>query len=369
MTKDLPDGVYFDLPESIYRDLRRLGSTDLPKLLRSVGQFWSTSWLNPQREPKQTDAQSMGSAWHCARLESDHFPDRYYRMRSPRDLDSDALLTLRDMKDAARDLEIVIQRKGETAIGLCMRLQEAGCELPMLPAIREVEEAEAGDRIGIPGEKYDEIIAAMERWQGDPDLEPLFNARGAAEVSVLWHDPLTDAPCKARYDRIHPGGWVDVKTYEPRLRGIREELRQCKDRFRFDAGYLQATHYRAGLEEMSARGDLGLTAETSDEHQKLWRALMTTIMGGAITCHYVYFDRTSPDVFSLPIDWRVPNPAEPNALIPSLLWQRGQHDRRRALRMYRDADEIFGPGEPWREIVSDKITDEDFSPHWLEERL
>lgn len=75
-----------------------------------------------------------------------------------------------------------------------------------------------------------------------------FRGPGASEVSIVWEDPGTRLPCKARMDRIgRIGEWPIVGDLKTATSGGRRAF----ERAAFDFGYAaQAAHYLAGLQEV-----------------------------------------------------------------------------------------------------------------------
>ena len=68
---DLEDGVYFNLPEQEYHSLKRMSASGIKKISTSVLDFWSTSWLNVNREEyfEDREAFKIGKAYHSMILE------------------------------------------------------------------------------------------------------------------------------------------------------------------------------------------------------------------------------------------------------------------------------------------------------------
>lgn len=59
-----------------YHADRAIGSSGLKKLKQSPLHYWA-AYLDPEREPVDSQALRIGRAWHCAVFEPEHFGDRY----------------------------------------------------------------------------------------------------------------------------------------------------------------------------------------------------------------------------------------------------------------------------------------------------
>ena len=85
---------------------------------------------------------------------------------------------------------------------------------------------------------YNAMLAMLKAITANDRAEQWFNSEGQTEVSIVWEDKETGLLCKARFDKLMPDGFVDLKT--------------CRDVMKFeramyDYGYhLQAAFYLDG---------------------------------------------------------------------------------------------------------------------------
>lgn len=211
-TPALPaDGIYFDMPFSTYLAAPAVGSGALRDALADPLLFWAKSWMNPAKEPEEEkDHLLYGKAFHCRILEgADEFASRFYV--EPDKADYPHLIETDDqLRKAIADFDEK-PRSGNKSARI-EQLLELWPEAEIWDVIKEqCAKANRGKeaikalwwrRFEIAGRLIDENQVII----------PLVS-EGYSEVSIFWHCPRTGIPKKARFDKLHVGGILDVKTF------------------------------------------------------------------------------------------------------------------------------------------------------------
>lgn len=375
----LEDGIYFDLPEEIYFKVEALGSTDLMRMRVSPATFWNKSWLNEERKDEEpTDAQVLGRAYHCARLEPDRFALDYVRQPVKDDYDKKALLT----SDAAVKAEL--KKLGETQAltgeGIperAERLVEAGYKGTIWPLLMHRFEKGLKGRTPISGDRYDEILVDIERMAKSEAVHYLRG--GFSEVSVIWTDKK-GIRRRARFDRLKADGWSDLKTFSnPNGKHVRQAI---TDAFRYNRYYIQIAQYREAFEEIP---NLPIIGEATEE-QKALRQAIVDLGDRPPVCHYVFQEKDGiPNLFAFRFKFSqldVYREHEIEAMLAdedkkaivkdalsseTMIWRRAKIETARALSQYEVYSQVYARGEPWAPFDAvTTIGDEDFNKFWLE---
>ena len=154
-----------NMPFDEYLSLKRLSASGIKKLLVSSQDFWTSSWMNPNKREYKSDAFNLGTAYHTRILEGESVFNYRYAMIEKVD--------------------------GRTKEGKAYKKSWA-LEHPNANPIDE--------------ETYADINNAMacnlEQFQG-----------GDSEVTILWNDSETNTPMKARIDYLKAGNIYDLKTF------------------------------------------------------------------------------------------------------------------------------------------------------------
>lgn len=211
-TPPLPaDGIYFDMSFEEYLAAPAVGSGSLKEVLSDPLRFWTRSWMNPHKpEEEEKDHHLYGHAFHCRILEGpDEFEARYYVEPDKADF-KDLIETDSALRAAIAEFECkpVSGNKPERVAQLIDLWPEA----PVWDHIVAQAARDAGDRQALKAEWARRFEAAAEAIENNPAILPLVS-EGYSEVSLFWHCPTTGIPKKARFDRLHIGGGVDVKTF------------------------------------------------------------------------------------------------------------------------------------------------------------
>lgn len=350
---DFQPGLYFAMPEDQYHAIPALGSSSVKQLLTNPVRYWAKSPHGKAvldalgigaTEPEEPSlAQMFGSAVHTLTLEPHLFDAAYVEVEDP----PEEYLTTKASIRAALE-------------------RTPGAYVPM-PSAQRPEHVMAARRAGlklIEDWKADQIIrnegrkTLSRRWmatmrligrlldmeRADLDgrsVRAAMLSGGHPEVTILWIDEETGAPCKARIDYMHHHGMLDLKTYAapdddaPLAAFLRQISRYAYE--------LQAIHYRAAWEQLGALIEAGQVfgphdpawvAKIRTKHTPTWRWLAVQTIG-------------MPEV-----DWL--------DLSAALAEGAAEAQRRQALTTYARYVERFGLDQPWvstrGRIVVDDMT-------------
>lgn len=211
-TPALPaDGIYFDMPFSTYLAAPAVGSGALRDALADPLLFWSRSWMNPDKEPEEEkDHLLYGRAFHCRILEGpDEFAKRYYVEPDKADYPN-LIETDDDLRKALAEFEVK-PKSGAKKVRI-EQLLELWPDAEIWDVIKEREARVNKGKEAIKDVWWRRFQMAGELIDANQTLLPLVS-EGYAEVSLFWHCPRTGIPKKARFDRMHLSGVLDVKTF------------------------------------------------------------------------------------------------------------------------------------------------------------
>lgn len=204
-------GLYFGLPEDDYHAAFALSASGVKSLRISTLDFWARSPLNPDREDDDTDAKTIGRAYHKRIVEGrEAFSAAYAPWIDKRDYPN-ACFTIDDIKEAivAAGHKPAGKRKDEYVMQL-LEVDPAAVVWDQLVAHHAA--IHAGRQLLDPRIiSRIEISAAM--IENHPQLGQAFRG-GYPEVSVFWTDTDHEIPMKARFDRLKLKAISDLKTFE-----------------------------------------------------------------------------------------------------------------------------------------------------------
>jgi exodeoxyribonuclease VIII len=270
--------VINNMPDEEYHALNRLSYSGIKKLLCSSQTFWKWSWFNERKKEHSSDEMNLGTAYHRRILCGKADFDQSYAVKPE-----------------------------------CDRRTKEGKE------IYANFRAQYPDAVEIGADEKAEIEAAAHRIETNPALAGFFN-KGVSEVVILWDDPETNVPMKAKIDHLTDDMIVDLKTFSNG--GDSEIMRLLTTHIIRYKYYLQAATYT----EAVAQAGLG------DREFVL------------------FFQQTGGYNNSAPVKLSK----------ELLLFQRGQDEYRRGVRRFAEMYRKYGKSE-WFD-VNDPIalSDEDF---------
>jgi PDDEXK-like domain of unknown function (DUF3799) len=307
-----------DITNEEHHRIRALSNSGMRDLAVSPLRYWYR-WINPapQEEREETAAQSMGSALHCAVLESEEaFEARYARALSPSDWPM-CLDTIQDIRGWITDKGEKPKgtRKDEViahALDLMLRIGE---EVPIL----QVEEARfrmanEGKTILNPDE-WERLAGMAQALAEEPALKPILES-GKPEVSIVARDPETGVLLKARLDWMAPGTTLDLKSFTVKRGGSIDQA--IHDAIYYESYYRQAYFYdlvrRLATGEDQGRTDFVFAFVESDQPHETRLTRLEAKRGGSL----------------------------------NLFWERARIEVRTMIREYAECLAKFGD-DPWRE--------------------
>lgn len=386
----IEEGIYFGLPMEIYRNVPRLGAGSLSDLNKSAGDFWAGSWLDPDRKDESDEDekkwQTVGTAYHCARLEPDEFGNRYARKPCKADYADQAgqhgaCWNGTDIGNALADLGETKKRSGESVGEQGRRLLDTGYEGVIWPLVEAEFEHNHAGQIALDAKVWDEITRDMERLRSSKAVASKFTEAGASEVSVFWTDE-NNIQRKARFDRLEPAHWLDFKTFD-NSRGKRLE-QAINDAIRYNRYYLTAASYFDAAEAVRIAG-LQVRGVATDVERALVAGLQ--IKPEHLDCWFIFQQKSGvPNLLarrfrffdvpeSIKTSWDTGASEEAQARgheatrRPTQLFSKGRAEVDYGKRLFALYSQVYQPGEPWAPLEQEAdVSDMDFSPGWLEGR-
>jgi PDDEXK-like domain of unknown function (DUF3799) len=379
------DGIYFGLDEQIYHAVPALGGSALCKLNISPATWWRGSWLDPDRpelDEEQTIAQLIGKAYHSARLEPEHFEDRFCAMLDKANYPSrDFVSSDAAVKAALKEMGQTQALSGEPALERAERLRDLGFTGTIWAIEKAAWEAEIGDRQPIPAKYWKDIVIDMERIRGVPDIAALLTG-GASEVSVFWTDEF-GLRCKARFDYLKANHWSELKTF---ANSQGKDVNQAiTDAVRYNRYYIAAGHYREAAEQIRT-GDLAVRGPSTAEQRALIEQIQERPL--PLACWFVFQEKGGvPNLFAREFrfssagDYREGEIAimleDENPTVREMardamgrktqIYRRAEIEIRRAKDIFATYAQVYEPGSPWAPLDPiGSIDDGDFHPRWLE---
>ncbi len=214
--KDNPKPGAYNISNEDYHSSSGVSRSQLMRLKISPLHFWYFN-LNPMAiEKADTKALIFGSAFHTYILEPDDFDARYLVATKPS--------------------------------GTGMKAEKA----------RILKEA--GNKIVLWGDEYDNLVLMGDAIRANPQMKPLLEQKLLVEQAIYWNEPETGLLVKCKPDGIGENMVIDVKT--------------TKDasfyKFRSDA-YLKGYHIQAAMikEAMKIVFDIDLSVFMLLAHEKV----------------------------------------------------------------------------------------------------
>lgn len=361
----LPDGVFLGLPFPDYiAQPNTTGSTNKGKMHTRKEGYWWCSPMNPFFKPEQTEFMLEGEAIHAILLEGlDAYTSRFV-VEPNRANYPTALFTVDQIRNALDRAHVSIA--GSSKFGKADWVDAALVHLPGRPVwdhIMNVFEDTRGDRLALdpqtdfqiramwaaataPGPETEEVRGVL----GDNSAFPVL-----AEVSVFYHDE-TGMRHRARFDKILPNATVDLKS----VGGWQDRplVHSLDDIIKRNAYDIQVSDYqiarRRGF-EMVLADESALHGGTQEERAH-FLAMAHHDMDHRPSWAWLFFQKPdntgrAPILFPLVEEWG------------GRYHRSGFRKRARALALYHQCMERFGPDTPWSRIEPMHFTDEAFEPH------
>lgn len=204
----MKEGLYFGLSEDEYHALPCLSASGIKSLLISPTDFWTWSWMNPNKPSGDTEARIIGTAYHKRILEGkDAFYNRYCYDFNPSDYPN-MIKTMDDLKEELSKHGIAPKGKKSDYISTLLSVDP---DAQIYDRIYSSWESQRGDKQPLSAELIGRIEQAAAMIENHPQLSKCFSG-GYPEVSVVWTDD--GVPFKARFDYLKPNVVIDLKTFQ-----------------------------------------------------------------------------------------------------------------------------------------------------------
>lgn len=208
-------GIFFGLPEDEYHAAFALSASGIKNLRISPLDFWARSILNPIQEERESEALTIGKAYHKRIVEGKPAFDACYAARLEKDGSGATIFTIEDLKAALKEYgEPTSGKKDDLVARLCAvhppsrdRIWDVICDAH--------ERKYAGKEL-LPSGLIEKIEYSAAMIEKHPQLCKAFSG-GMPEVSIFWFDQDSGVPCKARLDYLKPKAIIDLKTFENSL--------------------------------------------------------------------------------------------------------------------------------------------------------
>lgn len=317
-TEDVQLGI-LDITNAEHHAIRALSNSGMKDLAVSPLRYWYR-WINPAPKPEaeeETTAQKMGSALHCAVLESEEaLESRYARALDPSDWPV-CLDTIQEIRGYITDKGEKPKgtRKDEVIAQALEVMKRIGEAVPIL----QVEQgrflaANEGKTILHPDE-WERLAGMALALSEEPALKPILRS-GKPEVSMLARDPETGVLLKARLDWMAPTVTLDLKTFTVKRGGSIDKA--IHDAIYFEGYYKQAYFY-----------DLVRRLATGAGHDRI-----------DFVNAFVESDQ--------PHETRIIKQIPKRGGSVNMYWETARIEVRQMIRLYADCLAKFG-NDPWRE--------------------
>jgi hypothetical protein len=333
----IEDGVYFQLPESDYHALPALSASGIKNLLISNPDFWFRSVFNKNRRDENTEAMTIGKAFHKRILEGKaSFYDNYAATFEPL---AECLRTVEEIKDA------LIKNGIDKPKGLKADLIEQLLEVQ--PGAIILDELRADYELLHHGKEFlsSDLIESIETSAAMIEMNPMLSrcfAGGYPEVSVIWTED--GVRFKARFDYLKPKAIIDLKTFgnflnKPIDSAIYSAMASGKYHIQA-AFYLRAAEMAKRLPEWYGC-PLDFRLKFRDCHE-----------------HEFFFVFQAKGIAPL---------ARGKKFLRGSMWSCGEVAIEEAVRRYKDCMAKHGPNEPWIDATPIDEFDDSFFPSYATE--
>lgn len=168
--------------------------------------FWASSWMNPLKEQNDTEAKTVGKAYHKRILEG---KEAFYQCYATKFTPPEGCLTTQDdLKKLCAENNLAVSG---TKPALVDRLRVSGVSfLYYDDCLKEYQDEHEGKEF-LSSDLMDRIELSAAMIEKHPSLSRCF-VGGMAEVTVVWTEGKTRYKC--RFDYLKPKAIIDLKTFE-----------------------------------------------------------------------------------------------------------------------------------------------------------
>jgi len=359
---ELPDGIHLHLDEDAYFAVPALGSSDLIKLYQQGEGWWWSSHFNKRRVERENAAKDFGRALHKIVLEGVDAYDATYAVAPEKSAFKGLCVTIDDLKEALADAGVSFKasaRKQE----LVEACRAEAPQIPVWDLIMEAFDQERGQRLAIQADEDEQLRIMADAVHAHPEIGPLFAFNDThlplAEVSILYTLP-DGTRRRARLDEMLPTATCDLKS-----------MGNWSGRpLPFEVGKIVC--------------DRGYDIQQADYHHARTMAYRFITEGkvfGASTAELAWLQRFPTEAPNWGWAWlfyQKPDPVAGRAPVLFPWWEDygsdlhlwGYRKAHKALAVYRNCLERFGPDTPWSRVEPLHLSLENaknrvFVPHYI----
>ena len=315
MSADCPLGI-LDITNEEHHAIRALSNSGMKDLAVSPLRYWYLH-LNPEPKPEEeeTAALRIGSALHCAVLESaETFDSRYVREIVPEDWPV-CLATVGDIKSWVGDKggKTSGVRKEDVIKSALEYMAKIGEFVPILEEEKKRFFAQNQGKTVLKVDEWERVAGMAKALTDEPALRRILD-EGKPEVSMVAQDPDTGVLLKARLDWMNPSPVIlDLKSFTAR-RGVSID-KSVADAIFYERYYIQGFVY----------------------------AYVHKLVTGKTADFVIAFVESDP-----PHETRIKLLQPKRGSEPNLYWLQAQLEVRARIRQYAEYMERFGDA-PWRD--------------------
>lgn len=348
-----PPGIYLGLDEDEYHADPSFSASGVKNMAVSPLDYWANSWMNPNKEDKDTPARLRGKAYHKLVLEGRDAFDACYAVKPDKADYPNALSNAAALKVRCHELGLTTG----TILEMCERIREVDKTTELWGEIEQNFKTECGDRDILPKNEWDDMNLVDLVMRRSPSTKNAFIG-GVPEVSIFWREGNT--PMKSRIDYVKPQALLDLKTFANQM--SEEIVSSVAKEVSRRSYYIQPPVYTRGWNVMKKlfalngkniiQGDGYIDVIIKSLVEERTRFFFVFLQTGGVP-NVVVREFCQMETFGQ-------SGASQNAY-----WHIGEQTFRRSLNLYEKFMAETGPNEPWIADFGNKpFHDQDF-PIWM----
>ena len=315
----IEDGVYFSLDEESYHSIPALSASGIKNLLISNPDFWFRSPFNPNKRDENTEAMTVGKAFHKRILEGrEAFYDKYaVTFEEP----PGCLRTVDDIKEAL--VKAGVDKPKGLKPALIEQLLEVQPDAMILDELKIDYQLLHHGKEFLSASLIETIELAAAMIEKHPSLSKCFRG-GYPEVSVIWTED--GVRFKARFDYLKPKAIIDLKTFG-------NTMNKPVDSAIYSAMASGKYHIQAAFYLRAVRAAQSSSRPVDFGGDPKWLEAFTNCEE-----HDFYFVFQQKGIAPL---------ARGKKFLRGSLWSCGEVAIDEAIRRYKQCIEVYGPDIPW----------------------
>lgn len=342
--------IDFNMPEEKYHAYPAFSVSGIKDIQVSPLDFWSRSWMNPEKENKTTPAMKLGSAYHKRILEGEEAYNEIYAVNPNKEDYPNALVTVGDMQDW---LEAVGLKKAGKRDDLIQRVLEH--DNTALIWEHFVETQLEGKEV-LTFEQHQDIDIAAKTIEAMPGIANSFSG-GYSEVSLFWEED--GIPMKNRLDYLRPESIVDLKSFSNSLRkpvDTAVSMAVANNKY-----HIQGCVYLHGLEKVKK----GILDGTTKIQGNVEEDFIEAMANHDKHRFFFIFQQADGVRNVLAREFREFENYHGMGMSPNAYYQAGEKAFHTGLALFKQCMEFFGEEKPWLPKTQPRAFVDDDFPLWL----